>query len=128
MSWQPTVYVSMPSVTRSADGRRFELTGQPAIFGGVVRQVSASRWRAGIHGPVLQSSQDFGEAVDALRWASGIIGQLTGHVWRQSMSGAQRIMIGRERGCPMAQSREILCGRAPDIGSVWCDLHPWGRA
>lgn len=128
MTWQPTVYRSMPSVTRQLDGRRFLLTGQPPIFGGVVRQVSVTRWRAGIHGPVLQSPQDFGQADDALRWASGIIGHLTGHVWRSTFTGAQRIMIGRDRRCPMAQGPDVLCGQAPDVGSVWCEAHPWGQA
>lgn len=127
MSWVPTTYLGTPSVERQLDGRRFILTGNPPIFGGVVRRVSVTRWRAGIHGPISQSPQDFGQADDALRWASGIIGHLTGHVWRQSMSPIQRIMIGRDRACPMAEGSLAYCGRAPAVGSVWCDMHPWGQ-
>lgn len=125
-----TAYTGAPSLERREGGQLFILAGNPPIWGARVRRVSREHWRVTYQGPGHAPREEFSDSVDALQRASRMVGMLVGEWWRARMSGAQRIMIGRDRLCPMRVTGDHvahLCGQPPDTGSVWCEAHPWGQ-
>ena len=125
MTWVPRTYRTQVRVVNNHDGSfRVESAPHPVHFATVTHAEGTIEWAVRVGSDrrvakILAYSES-----DALNKAAEVVGKLAGATL-QVFTPQQRHSMGQGR-CPYRLGFQVVCNRAPEVGTVWCEWHPQG--